>query len=174
MADLLSLPRKRRTRGHIIADLSVNHVERFILAEGHTFQRVQFDYGYDLTITTHDDLGYIEPGRILFQVKASERLSATAGGDHFPFDLAIQDFNLWMNESNPVFLILYEARANRAYWLYIQQFFQHHPIRRPKATAKFARVLIPKTQRVNRRMVAYSRRCKDNMRRQQEGVIDHG
>jgi hypothetical protein len=27
-------PRKRRTREHVIADLSVNHVQRFVLEEG--------------------------------------------------------------------------------------------------------------------------------------------
>jgi hypothetical protein len=38
-------PRKRRTRQHVIADLSVHHVEGFVLAEGHTAQRVERDYG---------------------------------------------------------------------------------------------------------------------------------
>ena len=46
--------RKRRTREHIIADLSVNHVERAILRAGHTTQRVLQDYGFDLYLTTYD------------------------------------------------------------------------------------------------------------------------
>ena len=40
-------PRKQRTRQHVIADQSVNHVERFIIDEGHTAQRLEKDYGYD-------------------------------------------------------------------------------------------------------------------------------
>jgi len=44
--------RKRRTREHIIADLGVNHVERHILLCGHTAERVFYDYGYDLALTT--------------------------------------------------------------------------------------------------------------------------
>ncbi|MFL5339021.1 MAG: DUF4365 domain-containing protein [Gemmataceae bacterium] len=171
---MLPIPRKRRTRAHIIADMRVNHVERFILVQGHTAQRVQFDYGYDLTITTHDEHGYVEPGRILFQVKAAEQLRLTADGQHYPYDIAVEDYNLWINESNPVFLILYDAGKDRAFWLYIQQFFQRHPVRKPRASAKFIRILIPKTQRFNRRMIAYTRRCKDNMRKQQAGDIDHG
>ena len=39
------LPRKRRTREHVIADLSVNHVERIILEAGHAVQRPTSDYG---------------------------------------------------------------------------------------------------------------------------------
>jgi hypothetical protein len=36
MASQVLGPRKRRTRQHVIADLSIHHVERFILEEGHT------------------------------------------------------------------------------------------------------------------------------------------
>ena len=39
---------KLRTRSHIIADLSVNHVERFVILEGHSCERFEKDYGYDL------------------------------------------------------------------------------------------------------------------------------
>jgi hypothetical protein len=46
-------PRKRRTREHVIADLSVHHVEGFILEEGHTAQRLDSDYGYDLVLFTY-------------------------------------------------------------------------------------------------------------------------
>jgi hypothetical protein len=44
----LSDPRKRRTREHIIADLSVNHVERLILRCGWVARRMNPDYGIDL------------------------------------------------------------------------------------------------------------------------------
>jgi hypothetical protein len=55
---------KRRTREHVIASQSVNHVERFVIDEGYTAQRQDDDYGYDLHITTYDDHGYVEPGSI--------------------------------------------------------------------------------------------------------------
>ncbi len=50
-------PRKRRTRQHVIADQSVNYVERFIIDEGHTVQRLAPDYGYDLIPFTYDEEG---------------------------------------------------------------------------------------------------------------------
>jgi hypothetical protein len=37
------LPRKRRTREHVIADLSVNHVERFALLCGFVSEHMRYD-----------------------------------------------------------------------------------------------------------------------------------
>jgi len=59
MAGKVFGPRKRRTRAHVIADQSVNHVERYVLDEGHTVQRLGSDYGYDLVLFTYDEKGYI-------------------------------------------------------------------------------------------------------------------
>jgi hypothetical protein len=69
-------PRKQRTRQHVIADQSIHHIEGFILEEGHTAQRLEKDYGYDLIVFTYDEGGYVEPGLILFQLKASETLKS--------------------------------------------------------------------------------------------------
>ena len=49
---MTELPRKMRTRGHVLADLSINHVERQVLRCGFSADRVQHDYGYDLTMAT--------------------------------------------------------------------------------------------------------------------------
>jgi hypothetical protein len=68
-------PRKRRTRQHIIADQSVNHVERFIIDEGHTATRMPNDYGYDLLMMTFDEKGHAEPGLVFLQLKASDSLA---------------------------------------------------------------------------------------------------
>ena len=65
MARKLFGPFKRRTRQHVIADQSVNHAERFIIDEGHTAQRLEKDYGYDLALFTYDDQGYAEPGAVV-------------------------------------------------------------------------------------------------------------
>jgi hypothetical protein len=68
----------------VIADLSVHHLEGFILEEGHTAQRFGSDYGYDLVMRTFDEEGYVEPGSVYFQLKASESLQAV--GADFAFD----------------------------------------------------------------------------------------
>src|SRR5262247_3975389 len=110
-------PRKRRTREHVIADQSVNHTERFIIDEGHTAQRLEKDYGYDLLLFTFDEQGYIEPGLLSLQLKAAETLQS-AGSDYV-FDLDIRDYNLWMLEKWPVVLILFAASRRRAYWVHV-------------------------------------------------------
>src|SRR5215468_1494947 len=102
MATKIFGPRKQRTRQHVIADQSVNHVERFIIDGGHTAQRQEKDYGYDLFLFTFDEQGYAEPGVIGLQLKAAETLPTD--GRNYVFDLGIRDYNLWMQERMPVIL----------------------------------------------------------------------
>ena len=107
MANQVIGPRKQRTRQHVIADLSVNYVERFIFAEGHSAYRYTSDYGYDIALTTFDSQGFAEAGLVLLQLKASENLAEVGG--FYSFDLDIRDYNLWRAERMPVILVLYDA-----------------------------------------------------------------
>jgi hypothetical protein len=65
---------KTRTREHVIADLAVNYLERRVLWQGFTLDRVQHDYGVDLAMSTYNENGEVESGQVLFQVKASDRV----------------------------------------------------------------------------------------------------
>jgi hypothetical protein len=158
MARKIFGPRKQRTRQHVIADQSINHVERFIIDEGHTAQRLGSDYGYDLVLFTFDDQGYVEPGLVYIQLKAAETLQ-TRGSDYV-FDLDIRDYNLWMLEEMPVILILFDASRRRAYWLPVQRYFSDRVARRPKKGAKTVRVRVSARQAVNRRAIAAMRDLK--------------
>ena len=59
-------------RQHIIADLSVNHIERQILRCGCSVERIQHDYGIDLVLFSYDARSEIEPGQIYMQLKATD------------------------------------------------------------------------------------------------------
>jgi hypothetical protein len=142
----------------VIADQSVNYVERFIIDEGHTVQRLTPDYGYDLMMLTHDDHGYAEPGVVFLQLKASEALAQS--GPDYVFDLDIRDYNLWMIGDAPVILVLFDAGRRRAYWLHVQPYFRHDASRRPKKGARTVRVRVPGRQAVSRRGVAAMRELK--------------
>jgi hypothetical protein len=72
VARSIPTPRKQRTRQHVMADQSLNYVERFIIDAGHTAQRLTQDYGYDLILFTYDERGYAEPGAAFLQLKASD------------------------------------------------------------------------------------------------------
>jgi len=167
MAKKIFGPRKQRTRQHVIADQSVNHVERFIIDEGHTAQRMEKDYGYDLLLFTYDEQGYSEPDFLSLQLKAAESLQAV--GLDCVFDVDIRDYNLWMLERMPVILILFEASRRRAFWLSVQNYFGEDAGRRPKKGAKTVRVRVPRRQVVNRRAVAKMRELKWEARRRVVG-----
>ena len=117
-------PRKQRTREHVIADLSRNHVERFILEEGYSLLRYESDYGYDLLLVTHDEQGYVEPGDVRLQLKGAEQLKQV--GSDYVFDLDVRDY---------------------------QRYFAEDEARRPKKGAKTIRVRIPNQQKVTRRAI---------------------
>lgn len=118
------MQRKRRTREHIIADLSVNHIERFVLLCGHTIEKISSDYGYDLILYTYTSEGELENGNIYIQVKATDNIRFISNGQAASFSLKKKDLNTWLAEPLPVILILYDAVRNRAYWLYVQEYFE--------------------------------------------------
>ncbi len=160
-------PRKQRTRQHVIADLSVHHVEGFILEEGHTAQRLSSDYGYDMVLFTYDAQGYIEPDSVYFQIKATESLQTV--GSEYVLDLDIRDYNLWIWEETPVILILFDASRKRAYRLCVQKYFTEDLLRQPKKGAKTVRVGVPTQRPVNRRAVAQWRDLKWERRKPPRG-----
>jgi hypothetical protein len=118
------LPRKRRTREHVIADLSVNHVERHALLCGFTVERKVHDYGIDLELCTFSKRGDAEEGWVLLQLKASDRLNLRPNQDAFPFRVERKDLVLWLAQPMPVILVVYDARRDAAYWLYVQSYFR--------------------------------------------------
>src|SRR5262245_45599244 len=138
-------------RQHVIADLSVYHVEGHVLDAGHTVQRLSHDYGYDLMLTTYDEDGYVEPGAVYLRLKAAEAL--TRSGPNFAFDLDVRDYNLWMTEKSPVLLVLFDASKRKAYWLFVKQYFKDDESRRPRRGAKTVRVCVPRRQVVTRKGV---------------------
>jgi hypothetical protein len=112
--------RKRRTREHIIADLSINHVERFALRCGYVTDRVLFDYGYDLILRTFDENGEVEPGFLFLQVKASDRPDYNQSKEFVSVRADQRDIIAWQLESVPVILVVYDAQEDTAYWIHIQ------------------------------------------------------
>ena len=78
------LPGKLRTREHVLADISINHVERQVLLCGFSVDRVQHDYGYDLTMASYSKIGEFEPGYVYIQVKATDRMQVLQAARRSP------------------------------------------------------------------------------------------
>ncbi len=116
--------RKRRVRQHIIADISANHVEFFALRKGFSVQRIQNDYGIDLQLATYDAKGYIENGWISVQLKATDTIKMRSKGTAVAFTADARDLRMWQKEIYPVILIVYDAKTAKAYWTYVQRYFE--------------------------------------------------
>jgi hypothetical protein len=121
------LRRKRRTREHILEDLSVHHIEGHVLRCGWVVERMEHDYGIDLELHTFTRRGEVQEGEVLLQVKARNRLRVRTGATSLPFRVERSDVIRWIAELFPVILIVYEARKDTAYWLYVQSYFRQLP-----------------------------------------------
>jgi Domain of unknown function (DUF4365) len=158
---------KQRTREHVIADLGINHLERYILLCGHTSQRIQHDYGYDLYMTTYDSNGEIQPGWVYFQVKATRRLPLLKGRRSISWTLSRRDLKLWLGENYPVILVIYHAPRDRAYWLDVQDFFSGPSSLTLFGPGETVNVHIPTSQLLDRRVVhKFARRKQQAHQRQ--------
>ncbi len=135
--------RKRRTREHVIADLSVHHVEGFVLRCGWTVERKRHDYGIDLYMETYNAAGEVENGWVRFQLKATDALKRSADGTVIPLRLEWRDLLFWVNEQQPVILVRYDAQEDRAYWLYVQEYFRRESWGERAAMASTVTVRIP-------------------------------
>lgn len=167
------MPRKKRTRSHIIADLSTNHVERFAILMGYSVERIERDYGYDLNIYTHDLNGEIENGVIYVQLKASDKPNYLKAADIVTFDVDKADLELWLQEPFPVFLVLYDAAIEKAYWVYMQQYYETLPGFDINNVASTHTVRINTTNIVTLAAMADFRNLKDAVLNQINGVISH-
>lgn len=107
----------------MIADLSVNHVERHALRCGFAVERIRNDYGYDLFLFFYDTRGHAKPGRVLLQLKATDRLQFRDAGATVACTIDRRDLRLWLDTPEPVILVLYDATGDRAFWLYVQAHF---------------------------------------------------
>lgn len=117
------LLRKMRTREHVLADLSINHVERQVLLCGGTVLRISEDYGYDLMMTSFNERGEIEREIVYFQVKATDHLPLLADGKIISWVVDRRDLLLWLEEPFPVILVVYDGKRDRAFWLHVQEDF---------------------------------------------------
>jgi hypothetical protein len=116
--------RKLRTREHVLADLSVNYVEKRALLCGFSAQRMQPDYGIDLMVQTFNRRGEVELGWVLFQVKATDRIRVVDGGQALSCRIERAHLRHWLREVHPVVLALFDARADLAYWLLVRRYFE--------------------------------------------------
>lgn len=119
--------RKRRTREHVLEDLSENHLERQVLLTGHLLRRPKRDYGVDVTMFHFADDGGIENGEVRFQLKASDSLKVIKQGTVISVSISTRDLHYWQLEIYPFILVVFNAKTESAYWLHVQEYVRLHP-----------------------------------------------
>jgi hypothetical protein len=152
--------RKRRTRGHVIADLAVNHVQRHVLRAGYTVEHIRNDYGLDVAIFTYSRGGEIENGVIWSQVKATDRPQWLADGSAVAVRAERRDLLSWVGELHPVILILYDANEDTAYWPHVQSECGEGRVFRMAHTGHTVTMRIPRAQVFSEAAVRRLRRLK--------------
>ena len=152
--------KKKRTRQHIIADLGFNFVERQVLKAGYVVHKVVFDYGFDGFISTFDADGFVENGEIYVQVKSTDSVNYADDNKSLVFDLSIRDLELWLFNTAPVLLLLYDARKETAHYLNLQEYFRKNRDSL-KNIHKFVRVHIPRDNQFSPQAVIEQRSLKN-------------
>jgi hypothetical protein len=112
----------------MIADLGVNYVERQILLAGFTMERTTHDYGLDTHMTTYQPTGEVENETVWFQVKATDNAQVAADGQSLGFRVTSADLRYWLLELMPVILVVYDAPADRAFWVDVQAYAEQQDL----------------------------------------------
>lgn len=162
----------RRTREHIIASQSHNYIEKFFIDKGHTVDRPT-DYGMDILINTFDADGYAENGDIRIQLKASDGFKISKDASYLQIVVESKHYELWVREPMPVFLILYDAKLEKAYWLYLQEYFSASSERRPRKNAATLTIRVPVGNTFGSETEGYMRQKKAEILEQIKGQITH-
>jgi len=165
--------RPRRTREHIIASQSHNHIEKYFIDKGHTVDRPE-DYGYDLVVNTFDADGYAESGDVRIQLRASDALRYNESRRSISFTITAKHYALWKSEVMPVFLILYDAQEKNAYWLYVQEYFAADSSRRPSDSGGSLTVRVPVSNLFTEDTVDLIKEYKARIMAQIAGKIKYG
>jgi Domain of unknown function (DUF4365) len=135
--------RKQRTRHHVIEDLGFNHIERQILYAGFTIQRnTHNDYGYDGLVYTFNEQGEINPFNFHIQLKSTDNIQELKKKTTISFDLSKRDLELWLLSTTKLLVVLYDAQAEIAYFIDLQEYFKENGLSL-NTIRKYFRVNIP-------------------------------
>jgi hypothetical protein len=160
LGDTVAAERKRRTRQHVIADMSFHHLGYLVVRCGFTFEAERADYGYDGSIFTFDSRGRIENSYMFVQLKATDRIRLSTDRKRILFRVSRRDISLWEDEIVPVYLVVFDARREKAYWIYFQKYIQERGIRAKKMKTETITVELVASQLLSRAAIAGWRRDK--------------
>ncbi|HVJ78252.1 MAG TPA: DUF4365 domain-containing protein [Hyphomicrobium sp.] len=130
----------------MIADQSMHHVAYQVAKAGFSMEAFHADYGYDGFVVTYAPSGEIDNGSLYVQLKSSDSPRFSKRNRTISFQLSGTDLDLWAGEIFPVYLVMFDARNEKAYWLYLQQYIKTNGIDVASLAGKSLTVHIPLCQ----------------------------
>lgn len=122
--------RKLRPRSRVIADMSLNFLERQVLCRGHRLIRIpeESDDGTDAFMRTHrPDTTEVETGQVDFQLKATDKLELIGKGKLIRYQAEVAHLHFWYHQVfHPFILVMYDAATHRGYWVDVQAYLEEH------------------------------------------------
>ena len=118
--------RKRRTREHVIEEMSLNFLERKVLERGHMLVRgPQREYGWDATMFHFSpESGEIENGEVRIQVKATDHLDSERAFAVCRVQTRDLHYWYWEDQQIPFVVVLYDAQRHRGFWVAMRHFVE--------------------------------------------------
>ena len=83
------------------------------------------------------------------------------------------DLVRWLAEQQPVILVLYDAKHERAYWLYVQAYFESLPRFRLSSIGRSTTVHFSAQDVVDEATIKQFIRFRDQVNRQRKGRVKH-
>lgn len=148
-------------------------MERLALLCGYSVERVAHDYGIDLVLSTYDANGEPENGSVYLQLKATDAPAYLADKQTIAFPVERAHLEYWLQEIAPVILIVYDAPADTAYWLYIQAYFEGQADFNLTSAGSTVTVHVDKSAVLNETAIRQFARFRDAVQQQMRGVIHH-
>jgi hypothetical protein len=79
------------------------------------------------------------------------------------------DLRAWLHEPMPVILVVYDAAADVAFWLYVQEYLQPHRFSPGRGPAELT-LRIPRTNVVDAAALRHLAHCRDRLLAQMKGL----
>jgi len=165
--------KKRRTRSHIIAEFSTNHLEYFVLLCGFSIEHIEKDYGYDLEMYSYNNNGEVENGIVYLQLKSTDNIERYERKEYFSYQVEKAHLEIWLNEPMPVIIVLFDAEKEIAYWTYIQAYFEEKCISLETINQETFTIHFEKKNIVNTKAIMKWKEYKDNVLSQINRYIKH-
>jgi hypothetical protein len=153
--------RKRRTREHVLEELSIHHIKGLVLRCGFSLEETTEDYGLDLWMQTYTTSGEVESDVVWMQVKAAESLEGylLRKENCFSYPIETKDILYWTESAMPVYFILYDATLVEAYWLNTDEILSG----KQKLTGKHKRLHVPRTNVVGVQTIRLMQEYKNSL-----------